>query len=136
MKKMLLIASSILALSTIAHAEDVQDTRGDAPQGNCIVRETRQIVAWNQFFQSVAENSKHGRCTYGKISYASNSGRIYVNGRAVGRDLSNSEAAQLMRSRGLSCSEYSCNEIGVDRPNKPSTTPPVIVIPQGNGGGY
>ncbi len=109
------------------------------PDSYCRVRvngtETGQLVNWNEFFSKVANESRGGECTYGKIYHMENSGRVYSNGRKLGDNLSNAEAQSLIRRNRLSgCTEYSCDEAGIIRGNEDlGNEIPVIVIP-GNGG--
>lgn len=90
-----------------------------SPQANCMVRmngtSTGEYVRWNNFFSRVHQFSQSYGCSVGKISYTSESGRMYVHGRKVGSNLSNSEVSRMKRNYGYSdhsCPTFTCDEVG------------------------
>lgn len=136
----------VLLLTLVTFAS-VAAQAAPSPDATCRVRmngqETGMYSDEDQFFSDVANASRGGRCTYGKIFHLAGSGRVYSNGRLVAdpatgkvRGLTNAEAARAKREAGGGCTEYSCDEAGVIRGNEDigNELPPAdIVIPVGEG---
>lgn len=136
-----LVLSSCLLVVTTVMAEP-------SPQADCSIRRngnyTGEIIRWNQFFTTVDQYSRRNGCSVGKISYTAESGRMYIDGRKVGSNLSNSEMNRLRRQYGYSeytCPTFTCDEIG-NTPGYPQPYPPTYPNPYpdpgypGGGGGY
>ena len=107
----LVLSSCLLAVNTVL-AEPT-------PQANCSVRRngnyTGETIQWNQFFTTVDQYSRQNGCSVGKISYTAESGRMYIDGRKMGSNLSNSEMNRLRRQYGYnenSCPTFTCDETG------------------------
>jgi hypothetical protein len=94
----------------------------NSPQSDCRVRvngsETGQVIRSSEFFSAVANASYETGCSYGKVFYMNDSGRVYSGGRLVmdpqtgkRQDLSTKEAARAKRHAGGRCMEVSCDEI-------------------------
>lgn len=126
----LVLSSCLLAANTVM-AEP-------SPQSDCSIRRngsyTGETIQWNQFFTTVDQYSRRNGCSVGKISYTSESGRMYIDGRKVGSNLSNSEMSRLRREYGYteySCPTFTCDEVGGGSYPTPYPTP----YPGPGGGG-
>ncbi len=98
-----------------------------SPNSDCSIRRngsyTGEVIRWNQFFSRVDQHSRSYGCSVGKISYTAESGRMYIDGRKVGSNLSNSEVARMKRIYGYSeysCPTFTCDETGYNSPSYPS----------------
>lgn len=109
----LVIFASLMSLTVMA---------APSPQADCSVRmngrATGEYIRWNNFFSRVDQYSRNYGCSVGKISYTSESGRMYINGRKVGSNLSNSEVQRMKNRYGYSdysCPTFTCDEVGYPR---------------------
>ncbi len=117
-----------------------------SPNSDCSIRRngnyTGEVIKWNQFFSRVDQYSRSNGCSVGKISYTAESGRMYIDGRKVGSNLSNSEVDRMKRQYGYSdysCPTFTCDETGYNSPTYPTPYPPSYppnyppTYPGGNG---
>lgn len=109
-----LVAASFVAVTASAEP---------SPQSNCSIRKngqpTGEVIRWDNFFSRVHQFSQNRGCAIGKISYTANSGRMYVDGRKVGSEMSNNQIEVALRQYGqssYSCPVFTCDEIGLTVP--------------------
>ncbi|GEM_PF-2590128 len=121
-----IIAAALISLLTISTV-----MAEPSPNSDCSIRRngnyTGEVIKWNQFFSRVHQYSQSYGCSVGKISYTAESGRMYVDGRKVGTNLSNSEVDRMKRQYGYSdysCPTFTCDETGYNSPTYPTPYPP------------
>jgi hypothetical protein len=122
-RNFLLVSTVLSTVFSTAMAEP-------SPNSDCSIRRnghyTGEVIKWNQFFSRVNQYSRSNGCSVGKISYTAESGRMYIDGRKVGSNLSNSETDRMKRQYGYSeysCPTFTCDETGYNSPSYPNPYP-------------